>query len=163
MSYKINPKTEEELNLFGLLPDGTYDFEVYKSEKNVSASGNDMAKLYLKVWTPDGSVKILNDFLVFSDSNYCIRKIRHFCETTGILQEFEAGEIRDDFSGLNGRVHLVTKKGTLIPTDKLNGKPHGSLYPDKMEVKDYVTDKKEMGMKPLPEVLRDEFNDDIPF
>ncbi len=162
MSYHIDPKSEEELDIFGLLEDGVYDFEVIKSEDKVSSSGNPMNKVTLKIWEKDGSVRIMSDYLVFSPVAFCLRKIKHFCDAVGISDEYTSGKIRSDFMGLAGKVELKIKPGDLIPDDKLMGKPHGSKYPDKNEVKDYIVKSTNDGMKPLPEV-KDEFNDDIPF
>lgn len=167
MTYHIDPLSEEELDVFALLDEGIYDFEVTKSEDGMSKSNNPMNTIHLKIWKPDGSLKIMKDYLVFSSVNFCIRKIRHFCDAVGILGEFEKGEIRKDFSGLAGKLELIIKEGGLIPEDKLDGKPSGSKYPTKNEVKDYVLkDKgavKHEGMKPLPTSI-DNFDDaELPF
>ena len=166
MTYYINPLSEEELDVFALLDEGVYDFEVTKSTDGMSKSNNPMNTLDLKIWKPDGSVKLMKDYLVFSSVNFCMRKVRHFCEAVGILEEYEKGQIRKDFTGLSGKVELVIKEGGLIPEDKLEGKPIGSTYPTKNEVKDYILPNKgtvkHVGMKPLPE-KKDEFNDEIPF
>ena len=50
MPLEFQPKTEEELKTFVLLPEGEYDFDVIGAEEQTSKSGNAMIKLTLKVY-----------------------------------------------------------------------------------------------------------------
>jgi hypothetical protein len=161
MSYSFNPMSDEELEASTLLPDGEYDFEVSKSERQISSSQNPMAKLTLKCWDKDGVIKYVYDYLVFSPVQLCIRKVKHFCDTTGLLNEYNAGQIPEELENLTGRVCIKISTGNEIPEDKLKGKPKGSRYPDKNEVVDYI----KRGDSAVPDAKPEEpfFEDDINF
>ncbi len=163
MSYDFLPMTEEEINAAGLVEDGIYDFEVIKSERQVSRNGNPMAKLNIKFWDKQGNIHTLFDYLVFSNVPFCLRKVKHFCEATGMSDDYKKGQIQETLDCLEGKMKVVKKVGVLIPEDKLNGKPLGSFYPDKNEVEDYIPyDVKSSALQPLKDtnVLT---MDDIPF
>lgn len=150
MSYFIKPKTEEELDLFPIVDDGIYDFEVLRSTKKLSKSGNEMAELKIKFWDKKGAVHTINDYLVFADINLCIRKIKHFCEATGLKDNYDKGEIPEQLGGYSGKFKIGQREG--------NPKPDGGFYAPQNIVEDYV--------KPETESLthKNEFiNDELPF
>jgi hypothetical protein len=147
MVYMINPKTEEELNNI-VLPKGRYKFEVLKSLNKISSTGNPMNDIFLGLHD-DTQIGNVRDFLVFSDKNLNIRKVKHFCEATGLSNEYHKGQIRENFTGLTGEVDID------IEEKKPNGK--GGFFPEKNIVVDYVKDDKKQA---LPESY---LNDDIPF
>lgn len=155
MSYNLTPMTEEELNAFDLIEEGTYDFEVLKSERQKSKSGNPMAKLQINVWDKNGKSTVIFDYLVFSSVKFCTRKIKHFCEAAGIAEDYLKGTIREDLERLCGKVHIGIQESLPNPT--------GGYYPSKNVVIDYVTkDNASHSGAPKPE--SDEFlNDSIPF
>lgn len=131
MSYSITPMSEEELNAFDLIEEGIYDFEVLKAERKISKSGNHMAQLQLNVWDKNGKSNVVFDYLVFSSVKFCVRKVRHFCEAAGIIEDFEKGTIREELEGLCGKVSIGVQESLPNPT--------GGYYPSKNVVIDYVT------------------------
>lgn len=154
MSYSFNPITEEELNRSELVDDGVYDFEVIKATKKLSRAGNPMAELNIMFWDKEGQVHTLFDYLVFSTVNLNIKKVKHFCDATGLSKEYEKGELPEELQGLCGKFSLKTKE------QKPDGK--GGFYPSKNIVDDYVmTDK---GAVKYETQKDDKFIDnDVPF
>lgn len=104
---KVTPRSEEEVNAMDTLPAGKYDFEVRDAVEKYSQSGNEMIELVLTVFGEDGSHRTVYDWLVSSDANLCIRKVRHFSACVGLLGQYESGELNvDSLIGLSGRVEL---------------------------------------------------------
>lgn len=121
---KITPKSQEEIDLEGLLEKGVYDFEVIKSEDKVSKKGNEMIHVRLKVFHNNG-FQFVDDYLMEAMSY----KLRHFCETTNLLDKYESGELTaDDCAGSSGKV-------------KIDIEPSGE-FPAKNVAKDYGEKKK---------------------
>jgi hypothetical protein len=85
---RFQPKTEEEIDLENMLEPGEYDFEVIAAEEATSKSGNEMIKAKLKLFTDGGDV-VLTDYLLEAAA----RKLRHFCEVTGLLDEYKTGRL----------------------------------------------------------------------
>lgn len=155
MSYNLTPMTEEELNAFDVIQEGIYDFEVLKSERQTSKSGNPMAKLQINVWDTNGKSTVIFDYLVFSSVKFCTRKIKHFCESAGIVEDYLKGNIREELERLSGKVHIGVQD--IMPN------PTGGYYPAKNVVIDYVT-KDNASHSGAPKRESDEFlNDQIPF
>lgn len=148
--YKINPMSEEEIDASGLLEDGTYDFEVIKSTHKVSKSGNPMAELQLSLWGDD-TRHVVYDYLVFSAVPLNIRKVKHFCDATGLQKEYEKGEIPEELEGKSGKLILGKQEG--------RDKPDGGKYPDRNSVVDYIA--RQSGDKPKKDDIP--FSDDVPF
>lgn len=120
---KFTPKSEKQIAEEGLLPEGTYGFEVAKAEDKVSKSGNDMIEVNLRVFNTDGSFVFVRDYLMEKISY----KLRHFAEAAGLLEKYESGEFTaSDCEGRTGNVKIIIKKDTT------------GQYPDKNEVRDYV-------------------------
>jgi hypothetical protein len=134
MSYTFTPKTEEELEQGDLMPDGLYSFEVTKAERKISQAGNPMAALQLLVWEVSGKSRIVFDYLIFSDVSMCIKKVKHFCDTTGLKAEYLQGNIPEDLSGLSGKLWIVTQDEQVDPKT-------GKRYPKKNVVDDYESEK----------------------
>ena len=88
MTYRFEPINEEDLDNFKLLENGDYPFEVAKSTRKISKSGNDMAELQLKVWDKNGAINTIFDYLVFSKVPLNIKKVKHFCDAANLLQEY---------------------------------------------------------------------------
>ena len=157
MSYNLVPMTEEELNAFPVIEEGIYDFEVLKSERQTSEAGNAMAKLQLNVWDKNGKSSMIFDYLVFSSVKFCTRKIKHFCESAGIPEDYLKGIVREELERLCGKVHIGIQEST--PNKKTGG-----YYPSKNVVIDYVTkDNTSQINAPLKKAEELEFNDQIPF
>lgn len=158
MSYSINTMSDEELDKANLLEDGTYDFEVAKAERQTSKSGNPMVKLSLRVWDKQGAEHYIYDYLVFSHIAFCNRKIKHFCQSTGIEEDYKKGNIREELEHLSGKV--------LIGYQESQPKKGGGDYPAKNVVNDYVTVDNAQQTLPTPKVNVEqpaEFSDDLPF
>ena len=139
MSFDYDPMTEEEVQKarFQLLDEGEYDAVVDAATHEVSSKGNQMIKLSLSVFDPNGVIVPVYDYLVFTKQ--MMWKVKHFCDSAGLEKEY----MDKKFDALiadrqNVRVKLIVQDGSLIPADKLNGKPQGSRYPTKNAVEDYL-------------------------
>jgi hypothetical protein len=105
---RFQPKTEEQIRADGVLPEGDYDFEVAAAEDTISKAGNDMIALKLKVFAPDGGERQVRDWLVANVPS----KVRGFCEATGLLARYDAGELEaHDLEGRTGRLRLKVEGG----------------------------------------------------
>ena len=159
MSYSFHPFTEEELNQINLVEDGEYEFEVLRSDRRTSRAGNPMAELQIRYFDKNGIAHTVFDYLVFSSVPLNIKKVKHFCDATGLQEEYKQGSIPEELGGLSGKFKITTQEGQEIPEDKLQGKPKGSKYPSKNVVEDYIG-KKEIQKN----VEKDTFiSDDLPF
>lgn len=135
MSYSFAPLSDAELSSFPILPPGVYDFEVLKSTRKVSSSGNDMCEVNLCIWDKEGKTSSLFDYLVFSTVPLNIRKIKHFCDAVGLADNYKRGELPESLQGLSGKVQIGVKDEQ--PKNDGNG-----YWPKKNIVEDYVmTDK----------------------
>jgi hypothetical protein len=153
MSYNFLPKTDEELDVFDLVEDGEYNFEVVRSNRMVSGAGNPMAKMYHRYWDAQGKIHFIYDYLVFSEINLNIRKVKHFCDAVGLVEEYKRGEIPEDLDLLGGKFIIGTQEETI---DK-----NGKKWPKKNVVTDYV---KRNGVYVPVAVSDSAFDDkDIPF
>lgn len=100
---QFQSKTEEELKAELVMPEGEYDFEVIEAADAVSKKGNDMIKVQLKVFAPDGGFRTVTDYLMAKMAF----KLRHFCETTGMMDRYDAGDLQARHcEGRSGRVLL---------------------------------------------------------
>ncbi len=152
MSYKFTPMTDDELSMSNLMDEGCYSFEVIKSAKRISKSGNPMAELQLRVWDMRGQEHIVYDYLVFSTVNLNKRKVKHFCDAVGLEEEYKNGMIPEELEKYSGKVHIGIQ-------DEMPN-PKGGNYPKKNMVIDYIQGNTQTKLK---EVNEKEFNDDIPF
>ena len=120
MDFK--PKTEKEIKEEMIFPAGDYDFDVLTAEDTVSkSSGNSMIKIKLGVYV-GSQIRRIDDYLLPSMS----AKLRHFCDTTGLLSKYESGTLEAaDCLGRAGRVKIVVD-------------PAKEAYPEKNAVKDYI-------------------------
>jgi len=160
--YKFPSMSDEELNATDLVEDGEYDFEVIRSKPKTSYAGNQMAELNIKFWDRNGKVHTMFDNLVFSTVPLNIRKVKHFCDATGLQEYYKRGELPEELGGYSGRFRISIQRGQIIPVEKLNGKPMGSKYPDKNVVEDYVlTDKGAVKYEAVSG--SNDLNDDLPF
>ncbi len=129
---RFTPKSSEELARESAarlcLPPGVYDCEVLEAEDAISKAGNEMIAMVLAVYDSEGQQRKVRDWLLESVAY----KLRHACETFGLAEKYEAGELEaGDFIGRPGRVKLKVTKD-----------PN---YPDKNSVADY-----EVPSGPLP-------------
>ena len=143
---RFTPKSEKEVAEAGLLSKGTYDFEVVEANDKQSKAGNDMVELICQVYDSEGRGRKIFDWLV--DSDGAAYKIRHFAEATGMLAEYEKGELPSHaMVGKTGRCQIVIRKD------------RDGNYPDKNAIADYV---KATGTTPVEKIDR-ELDDEIPF
>lgn len=123
-AYK--PKSEEQLDKEGLLPDAEYDFEVVETkDKPSQKTGNFMYTLKLHIFGEDGYTRIVWDYIALG-SNFAERKLRHAADSAGIIDIYETGNMKpSDFQGRTGKV-------------KLKQVPAKDGYPAKNVVDDYI-------------------------
>jgi hypothetical protein len=154
---RFTPKTETECAEQGLLEKGEYDFEVVDASNEMSKARPEdgkeslpMIKLKVRVFEADGaSSRTIFDYLIESFPS----KLRHFCDASGILSRYEAGDL-DAFQCLNktGRCKVIVQK------DKTGN------YPPKNSIADYVI-KAAPALKPAGSVTGDapaHTDDDLP-
>jgi hypothetical protein len=140
---EFTPKTEKEVSL--LLEEGPGSFEVIKSIKKISKTGNSYIALTLKCWDKNGTQGIIFDNLSASDHPFVQRKNRHFCYSVGLENQYEEGKLN--------AIMCDDKTGNMIigiQKDKEVDKP------DKNCILDYIhIEKNTKNDAPL--------NDDVPF
>lgn len=148
---RVTPRTDEEINMMNLLPEGIYSFQVIKAEEKISKSNNEMIVITLKVWDKDGRERLLTDYLLDSFA----KKIKHFVKVTGLENKYELGSITaEDCLNKIGDVHVIIQKG--------NPKPEGGFYSDKNSVNDYIA-KINQNQSTLQPIKNDFIDDDLPF
>jgi hypothetical protein len=134
MAMKFEPKSEKQLTEDRLAKDGDYDFQVLEASDEISRSGNAMIKLKLGVFDGDALRWHVFAYLVPQMEV----KLRHFCDCTGLLADYESGSLSAQLCrGRAGRCRLVTEEGE-------------GTYPDKNVVKDYIL-RKAKPLAPPPE------------
>lgn len=129
--FHFSPKSEQELT--DLLEEGPGTYEVTKAEPKEKDNCL-MLVLTLNVWDKNGQQTYITDFLKFdTTSNFCMRKIRHFCYSTNMQKEWEAGHFSAaDCVGRGGKL--------MIGTQKEKKTDDGKVYPPKSIVRDYIID-----------------------
>lgn len=143
-------KTEDQLNEERMLPEGEYPFEISAAEETTSAKGNEMIKLLVRVFKPDGQFILVNDYLL----EIMQFKLLHCSEACGLADKYDTGELAaEDFIGKTGKL-------------KLGQDPAKGDFPAKNSIKDYIADS--AGEKPPKDALekvgdKDELEDSIPF
>lgn len=148
---KVNPISALDAASPGLWKKGPYDFEVVSAIEKQSKSGNDMTELAVKVYDAEGKSRIMNDWLV--ESPGMAYKTRHFAESTGLLKEYEKGELpTNDLPGKTGRCQLGIEKGKQIPGSE-------DFYPDKNKIQDYLP----RTGKLIASVDTTDLDDEVPF
>jgi hypothetical protein len=146
MVMSFAPKTEKEVQEAALAPAADYDFDVLMAEDLISKNLNPMIKVIIGLYI-DGAVKNqIFDYLLPAMEG----KLRHFCDTVGLLSQYEAGQLEAaDCVGRSGRVKIAIK-------------PEKNGYSAKNIVRDYICRAaKPLAGKPVesPEVE----DSDIPF
>jgi len=155
MSYSFAPMTEEEIDEMSLMPEGIYNFEVIKAIRKPSKAGNPMIELMLNFWDKDGNNHLVYDYLVFTNINLNIRKLKHFCEAVGLSEEYKKGHLPEDLERYTGKAYIGIKER--------QPNPSGGFHPKTNKVIDYVLDSvKEKGTM-MPNLEDAPLNDDIPF
>lgn len=137
--FNYNPmsKDEAEKERFSLIDDGDYPAFIKSATAKISSSNNPMIEVDLDVFDIQGKPHSIRDYWVFSPK--MMWKVIHGTESCGLLKEYEEKKFHPSMlPGKNTRVRIKTQKGAPIPSDKLKGKPEGSVYPDKNVVEDYL-------------------------
>src|SRR6478736_10369488 len=124
---KFKAKTEKEIAEENNIPNGDYAYEVLSAEDKISAAGNDMIALTLRIFVGEAS-RQLTDFLLESMPG----KLFHFCSYTGLARQYQDGTLTaDDCLGKSGYLTIGTSKGK----KKENSDEY---WPDRPNVKDYI-------------------------
>ena len=146
----FTPKTEEEIKKANLLENGDYDFDVLVAEDAISSKGNEMIKVVVGIYVGSNIGSRVFDYLLPSME----AKLRHFCDTVGLLKEYQAGNLAASMcEGRSGKCRII------IQEDKTG------QYGPKNVVKDYIC----RSAKPLgvnkPENKIHDLNEDseVPF
>lgn len=137
--FNYNPMSKEaaEKERFSLIDDGDYPAVIKSATAKISSSNNPMIEVDLDVYDIQGKPHSVRDFLVFSSK--MMWKVIHCADGLGLTKEYEEQRFHPSMlPGKNIRVRIKTQKGAQIPSDKLKGKPEGSVYPDKNVVEDYL-------------------------
>jgi hypothetical protein len=102
---KFKPQTEEESALAERrpLPAGIYDAEVLLAEETRSKAGNDMLKIKLAVYRPNGGQEWVWDYI--TDTSYRLGQLMTAC---GLSEQYLKGEVHPD--ELEGKSFKVTLK-----------------------------------------------------
>jgi hypothetical protein len=151
---RFEPKTEDQLNNFNLIEEGTYDYEVIESIDSCckypdKETGQylEQIKLTLLIIDKLGQQRKIKDFL----HPKMIHKIKHFCDDNGLSIKYTHGELNaNDCFGKKGKLELIIQKGKEIQNEP------GKYYHDQNSVQDYIVSEKK-------ESKNEELNDDIPF
>lgn len=151
--FKFNPLTDEEIESLNIAEEGIYDFEVKNSEGKTSQSGNKMVKLLLMIWEKSGKTHTIFDYLVSSEAGLSIKKVKNFCYSVGLQDQYKKGELPDTLDNLSGKVQIGIKDRTS------NGK--GGFYDRQNIVVDYIVSEKKSDVN---NQVTDDFKDsDLPF
>ncbi len=123
---KFEPKTREELS--NLLPEGQYEgYVITAEEKTSKRSGNPMIVLQVEIYDTEGSKKTITDRLILIPSMQW--KLYDFCESAGLMDRYEAGEL-SQYDCTEKKVHC-----------KVIQKEAEGDYPTKNEIKTYFLPK----------------------
>jgi len=170
---KINPMSAEEAYRAKnegklknhVFPKGKYEFKVYSAEAAISKTGNQMIKVTLRLEAfKDGKPisNLTNDWLLLEGKT--AYKLRNFCESIGLGDDYANGEIDTDLmKDRRGVADVYIDKSTddryPVRADHTEEVPK-IFIPDKNKVNDYVVDNTRV-KKP---VVKNEIIDDaIPF
>lgn len=148
MNFK--PKTEKEIIEAGLMPKGTYPFEVIDAEDGVSKKGNEMIVATLRIFTPDDKTRVLTAYLMEAMA----AQLFHFCTYCGLAAEYGAGTLTAALCvGKTGYVDINIKE------DKTG------QYPPQNVIKDFVRPPAlKPSSAPHPAAAVSEMDDkDVPF
>jgi hypothetical protein len=148
MKFDPNAVTEKVKSTFDPWQIGEYDFEVAEAEERQSKAGNDMIAVRLNVFNAEGG-RCVVFFYILSNQ---VWKLKQFAEATGMLADFEAGEMSAELMvGRTGRV-------------KLGIEPAQNGYEAKNSVKAFLPGKQAPKQAPARmKVPAGDLEDEIPF
>ena len=130
---RFQPKTEDELKTWKILPEADYDYVIDQAIDKISQQGNDMIEIKLRVFGP-GYESHIFDYLLESMGH----KLRHICESTGLLSKYDSGEVVAE--DLIGRAGICR-----IGIEKAKGK-----YKEKNRVDDYIVKQRDIHRPEVP-------------
>ena len=120
---EFKPQSEEEIAEAGLIKKGDYSFEILEAQDKTSKSGNQMIVVKLGVFTEEGKMRKVTDYLLPTMAY----KLRHFCDAVGLLPQYQDGSLcADDCKGRTGMVRVDVE-------------PSQNGFPPKNIAKDYIT------------------------
>lgn len=119
----FKPKSLEEIEVekqkkLGVLPEGSYSFEVHKAEETISRKGKEAGLtepnqivLHLKIVTMDDNdreiVRIVRDYVGIEAYD----RLWNVCEHLGLLEQYKKGCVApDDFVGRVGKAKIVVRE-----------------------------------------------------
>jgi hypothetical protein len=119
---QFTPKSQEEIALDRLWPDGIYPFTVQSAEDTVSKkSGKDMIVVELKLYNDTGRERVIKDYLMES----MIERLEQFCRFTGLEDLYNSGNLTAlDMENREGYVAIRTEK----PKPGSDFKPKNVVY-----------------------------------
>lgn len=151
MSLSFQPQSEEEV--LNLSPAGIYDFTVINAVDSISKkSGNPMITLTVSIFDITGKEKTITDFILAA----FMKKIRHFCETTGLMDKFNLGSLSaSDCINKTGKLNLIV--------EEYNGRLKNSVEDYIKNVGDFPQNNVYKTLSKAPEAEIVPFDDDVPF
>lgn len=148
---QLEAERAERLKQFAPWEKGEYAFEVMFAEDKLSkASNKEMIEIVVRIWNKAGEMRELKDWLTTG----FMHKLKHFCQTTNLMELYESGTLRAG--------QCMYKTGTLLLGVE-KGKPDGKggMFPDRNNVVDYIAKPSES--KALVSDAKEEFDKDVPF
>lgn len=110
MTFNFTPKSDEELTMSKLLPEGEYPFIIKSATEKISkSSGNEMVELVAEVFGPDGGSVIVYDYLVLTDK--MAWKLKHFYLSLSMKTQYNAGVLNaPQFVDKKGKASVTIEK-----------------------------------------------------
>jgi len=106
---RITPKTREQIASENLIPEGKYEALVESAADKTSESGNEMIVLKLRCYLPDGSERVISDWILEAFA----AKLLDFVEAAGLEPQYAAGKLEArDCEGANVMLTIAHKKQT---------------------------------------------------
>lgn len=119
---KFNPKSEKEIQESFLLPDGNYNASVIlaadvdnNNNKLLTKNGNEKIDLVISVYPENSSPKNIK----FSLTEAYLRLFKHFCDSAGLSEEYNSGNIIPS-DIVNKSKNFMVKIGKRSYTNKNN-------------------------------------------
>lgn len=109
--FKFNPISAlESLRLQQPFPEGEYEFVTEMCEPKTSDNGNNMIVAHITIFSPSGKGLSIKDCLLHEHEQMKY-KWRQYCESVGLTQQYESGEINlDAMRGVHGKCIIKHEK-----------------------------------------------------
>jgi len=160
----LNEQDSLKAREFQLLKEGIYDFAVLEAKLAMSQAGNHMIKLKIQIIHEGQDFNVFDNLIATTNMTW---KTKHFCDTTGLEEEYLSGKFNQDLA-LRRRGKCMI--GYVGATPKNDGS--GGMWKAKNEVLDYLSTESKASNPFAPPVaipatqppVVDEFiDDDLPF